>query len=140
MSALIPIKLSRPDPGGRHVAPAACPWVGPSFLESNQNSQSIWYLSSFEKGDPTQPIRHAKIKKFSKLLEFYQKFNRIPYVIWPGQGKTIYTHINQINPSMGYPNKRLAKIHSENKTQSIDFPTMSGHQNTYVQINNNITY
>ena len=39
---------------------------------------------------------------------------------------------------MGYPNRRLAKIQSENKTQSTHFPTMSGHRNTYTQIDNNI--
>ena len=39
---------------------------------------------------------------------------------------------------MGYPNRRLAKIHSENKTQSTDFSTMLGHRNTYIQIDNNI--
>ena len=88
-------------------------------------------------GTPTQPNKQAKIKKFSWHLEFYRKFGRILFVIWPTpcQENTIYIHIHQIDPSVGYPNRISIKMHSRNKIQPTDFPTMSRKQKyTYTSI------
>ena len=74
-------------------------------------------LARLKNETPTQPMKHTKLYKNSYYPKFYQKFDRISFVIWPTpcQGKTIYIHISSIDLSMGYPSRNSAKIHPENK-------------------------
>ena len=82
---------------GRHVTTVACPWVSLSFPTTHPRTRKAYdILARLKNRNPIRPIMYPKLKKIFYHLEFYRKFERVPFKTWstPCLKKIIYNQFN----------------------------------------------